>query len=129
MTINYDFGAEWKNIKHIIINNHEKINIMTKKILKEYYPNEKFNLNHPPACMLASGDSYVTLVDDICDDMIKNKNIDILSKYISLTEINQLLAKKSLKLFWKFEKKYGYNFKFHQDNLAFYIPFGACHTW
>ena len=148
---NYDFGKHWTKVYQFIKTDEGQKIIATafrhwnngQKITNPLFKGKRFNKNEPPASLMSYGDGYMTLCDALVDNVIDNRRMDILTdddiknldtiQMINYDDEDDDVIDKSNDLLYKIrdkvEDKLGYNYKTNKDKLAFYIPWGSCHTW
>ena len=136
---NYDFGANWDEVlDHLTF---PETNDLIKVCFDDLC-NGGYSEDVSPADLFSSSDQYVQLIADLvklfrdgdypgiiseadkkfipCDEC---KNINYYDDYCdkcqdNLNDIDELIR-----------NLLGFDFKFNKDKLAFYVPFGSCHTW
>lgn len=138
---NYDFGANWNSIKHLIV--PEEMDKLCKFILKKWdIPYVTFSKKRSPACLFTTSDAYHQFIMDLVQDTIDKrdtrylcaKDLKFLDKYSRLTDEQcnddyDHYTTRYFKLMERVETKLGYNYGKQRDKLQFYIPFGRCHIW
>jgi len=131
---NYDFGLNWDEVrKHLTC---PETQLWIKLALTDYGITDA--KNRSPADLLSMSDSYCMLLDDLTQVIHDGNYPDIISEKDKKFQYEGCGCEdedcdECQHRFYEIEQliidRLGYNFKYNQDKLAFYVPFGSCHTW
>jgi hypothetical protein len=144
---NYDFIANWSTILPHLYG--EEVDLLLCAVYDDVnrrgHEVGKYTGRHSPAQQLSWGDGYDTLVFDRVDEIIENRD----RKYLSSSEIRfldriamewnaEILTdaaydgskdqKRELAIRNRISMQL-YDFARKRDQIAFWVPFGRCHSW
>lgn len=123
--INFDFGKNWKSMVVQHLNTKE-----CRNILRECYEQfKRYDYDEVAPYTLSSNDGTDSILFDICQEVINNKD----SRYLTKREISILNKldddRDDSKIWDNIYKRLGYDWKTSKDKLIYYVPFGTCHIW
>jgi len=143
--MNYDFIANWDKIIPHLHPGGEIDKILAEVMTRQGLLNGSGQTNlytSPPSSNLCNNDDYDILITAVLKHVKERRDMNILTEHDTKIldavdacaetrddeELDRLMPQLQ-KINDKMMNTLGYNFEANRDNIAFWVPFGSCHSW